>query len=226
MRLLGARQGVAVTGALGGLASSTAVTFGLSQKAREAADALAKYFALGIVIASTIMFLRQLLLTFVIDPSLARALILPVTLPVVIGAGAGIYLWRQKGAAAGGRTAGEEPHGAGERHQVWTGLRRGAVCLARGLSILWRFRRLRGRGACGPGGCGRLHDFRGGPGPAGGAGARHGGRLDSAGGAMNTLVKGGIAAVLGGPALRRVILPIFAAMALGAIVACIVVARS
>jgi uncharacterized membrane protein (DUF4010 family) len=45
-------------------------------------------------------------------------------------------------------------------------------------------------------------------------------------GASNTLVKGGIAAVLGGPALRRVIVPIFAAIALGAIVACVVVARS
>jgi uncharacterized membrane protein (DUF4010 family) len=45
-------------------------------------------------------------------------------------------------------------------------------------------------------------------------------------GAMNTLVKGGIAAVIGGRALRRVILPIFAAMALGAIVACVAVARS
>jgi hypothetical protein len=38
-------------------------------------------------------------------------------------------------------------------------------------------------------------------------------------------VKGGIAIVIGGPALRRVILPIFAVMALGAIVACIAVAH-
>jgi uncharacterized membrane protein (DUF4010 family) len=45
-------------------------------------------------------------------------------------------------------------------------------------------------------------------------------------GAMNTLVKGGIAAVVGGPALRRVILPIFIAIALGAFLACVLVARA
>jgi len=85
-------------GPIGGLASSTAVTFGLSHRAREAAEGLAKCFALGIVIASTIMFLRQLLLTFVIEPRLAYGLILPMVLPVAVGAGAGIFLWQQKGA--------------------------------------------------------------------------------------------------------------------------------
>jgi uncharacterized membrane protein (DUF4010 family) len=43
-------------------------------------------------------------------------------------------------------------------------------------------------------------------------------------GAMNTLVKGGIAAVVGGPALRRVTFPIFAAIAAAAVAACFVVA--
>jgi hypothetical protein len=43
---------------------------------------------------------------------------------------------------------------------------------------------------------------------------------------MNTLVKGGIAAFLGGRALRRVILPVFVAMALAAIVACVAAAHS
>jgi hypothetical protein len=43
---------------------------------------------------------------------------------------------------------------------------------------------------------------------------------------MNTLVKGGMAAFLGGRALRRVTLPIFAALTLGAIVASIAAAYS
>jgi hypothetical protein len=43
---------------------------------------------------------------------------------------------------------------------------------------------------------------------------------------MNTLVKAGIAAFLGGRALRRVILPIFVVMVLAAIVASIAVAHS
>jgi uncharacterized membrane protein (DUF4010 family) len=45
-------------------------------------------------------------------------------------------------------------------------------------------------------------------------------------GAMNTLVKGGIAAVLGGPGLRRIILPIFGFMTLATVMACLAAARS
>lgn len=67
MRLLGARQGIAVTGILGGIASSTAATFGLSNQARSAGESLARYFALGITIASTIMFVRVVIITAVID---------------------------------------------------------------------------------------------------------------------------------------------------------------
>ena len=227
MRLLGARQGVAVTGVLGGIASSTAVTFGLSQKAREAADALAKYFALGIVIASTIMFLRQLLLTLVIDPGLAHSLILPVTLPVLIGAGAGLYLWRQKSPEQEAALQVKNPMDLWQRHQVWIVLRGGVVCLTRGISVLMAppgsMRRERIAGLA------DVDAFT-----ISAAGLSKQGVLASGtagasillAGAMNTLVKGGIAAVIGGPALRRVILPIFAAMALGAIVACIAVARS
>ena len=81
MRFLGARQGIAVTGILGGIASSTAATFGLSHQARSAGESLARYFALGITIASTIMFVRVYIITAVIDAPLARALALPIALP-------------------------------------------------------------------------------------------------------------------------------------------------
>jgi len=74
MRFLGARQGIAVTGIVGGIASSTAATFGLSNQARSAGESLARYFALGITIASTIMFVRVFVITAVIDGPLARAL--------------------------------------------------------------------------------------------------------------------------------------------------------
>ena len=153
MQLLGARQGVAVTGLLGGLASSTAVTFGLSQKAREAAEGLAKCFALGIVIASTIMFLRQLLLTFVIDPRLAYALILPVALPVAAGAGAGIFLWKQKGAEQEAALEVKNPMELGSA--IKFGLVFAVILFVcpRGLSLLWHVRNLCGRSTCGPGGC-------------------------------------------------------------------------
>ncbi len=96
MRFWGARRGVAVTGFLGGLASSTATTFGLSQKAREAEPSAARYFALGIIIASIIMFFRVLFLTFVIDPPLGWALALPIAVPALLSIAIGLFLWRKK----------------------------------------------------------------------------------------------------------------------------------
>ena len=226
MRLLGARQGVAVTGVLGGIASSTAVTFGLSQKAREAADALSKYFALGIVIASTIMFLRQLLLTLVIDPGLAHSLILPVTLPVLIGAGAGLYLWRQKSPEQEAALQVKNPM------DLWSAIKFGLFFAVVLFVSRAAYQYYGASGVYAAGGISGLADVDAFTISAAGlskqgvlASGTAGGAILLAG-AMNTLVKGGIAAVIGGPALRRVILPIFAAMALGAIVACIAVARS
>jgi len=226
MRLLGARQGVAVTGALGGLASSTAVTFGLSQKAREAADTLAKYFALGIVIASTIMFLRQLLLTTVIDHTLGYDLILPVTLPTLIGASAGIYLWRQRASQQEAALEVKNPM------ELWSAIKFGlifAVVLFVSRAAYQYF------GASGfylagvVSGLGDVDAFTISAARLAQQGVLGHGTAGASillAGASNTVVKGGIAAVLGGPALRRVILPIFAAMTLGAVVACIAVARS
>ena len=226
MQWLGAKQGVAVTGLLGGLASSTAVTFGLSQKAHEAAEGLAQCFALGIVIASTIMFLRQLLLTFVIEPRLAFSLILPLSLPVVVGASAGIYLWRQEGAQQEAALEVKNPMELGSA--IKFGLIFAVILfLARAAYHYFGTSGIYAAGALT--GLADVDAFT-----ISAAGLAQQGVLvrSTAGasillaGAMNTLVKGGIAAVLGGPALRRVIVPIFAAITLGAIVACIAVARA
>ena len=97
MRFWGARRGIAVTGVLGGLASSTATTFGLSQQAREAEASVARYFALGIIIASTIMYFRVLFLAYVIDPALGRALALPIAVPSLLGVVIAVALWLKRG---------------------------------------------------------------------------------------------------------------------------------
>ncbi|MBZ5669428.1 MAG: MgtC/SapB family protein [Acidobacteriia bacterium] len=226
MRLLGARRGVAVTGVLGGIASSTAVTFGLSQKAHDAEDLLAKYFALGIVIASTIMFLRMLLLTFVIDPHLAPILILPMALPVVIGVGVGILLWRQKGAQQETALEVKNPMELGSAIKFGL-IFAGVLFISRAAYYYFGSSGIYAAGALA--GLADVDAFT-----ISAAGLARQGVLarSTAGGsillagAMNTLVKGGIAAFLGGRALRRVILPIFVAMVLAAIVACIAAAHS
>ena len=96
MRFLGARQGIAVTGLLGGIASSTAATFGLSNQARTEGESLARYFALGITIASSIMFIRMYILAVVVDAGLARALALPMAVPFLVGAAISLFLWERR----------------------------------------------------------------------------------------------------------------------------------
>ncbi len=84
-RILGPGRGLGVTGVLGGLASSTAVT--LSMSARSKRDpGLAESCALATVLASTVMLGRVFILVGVLN----AALILPLALPIGAMAGAGI----------------------------------------------------------------------------------------------------------------------------------------
>jgi uncharacterized membrane protein (DUF4010 family) len=73
VRLLGGRAGWALTGLVGGLASSTAVTLSLSSKAK-AAEGLQRSLAAGILLANTILYGRMLALIGVFDPPLLRYL--------------------------------------------------------------------------------------------------------------------------------------------------------
>ena len=77
MRLLGERRGMAVTGAVGGLVSSTAVTMAMAEKSRSA-DQLARAAAAAAVVASSIMPLRVAVLAGAVNAG-----ILPRLLPVV-----------------------------------------------------------------------------------------------------------------------------------------------
>lgn len=95
MKIVGPRKGIGLTGFLGGLASSTAVTLSFSQRSRDHA-ALAKSFALAIIIAWTVMFARLLIEVAAVNPSLARHLWLPVLISIVAGLLYVVYLWRKE----------------------------------------------------------------------------------------------------------------------------------
>ena len=77
MRLLGERRGLAVTGAVGGLVSSTAVTLAMAERSR-ADEGLAGPAASAAVLASCVMSLRMAVLGGIINIG-----ILPRLLPVV-----------------------------------------------------------------------------------------------------------------------------------------------
>jgi uncharacterized membrane protein (DUF4010 family) len=94
IRLFGAGRGVLLTGALGGLVSSTAVALSLAGRAREP-DASPSALAAGIVVAASMMFWRCALVVGAIDLALGLRLAWPLGIAGVIGMIGGIILARR-----------------------------------------------------------------------------------------------------------------------------------
>ena len=84
IKLVGPRRGVGLTGLLGGLVSSTAVTLSFTQRSKGHA-ALARPFALAITIAWTMMFARVLVEAAVLNSELLRELWIPIAGAGLIG---------------------------------------------------------------------------------------------------------------------------------------------
>lgn len=94
-RMVGESKGLAVTGALGGLVSSTAVAVGLSGRAAKT-PALIPGAAGAIMTASSTMFLRILVIVFLVDFDLIPALIVPLGVMTLVGYGmSAVFYLRQ-----------------------------------------------------------------------------------------------------------------------------------
>jgi uncharacterized membrane protein (DUF4010 family) len=85
IKIVGSRRGIGLTGLLGGLVSSTAVTLSFSERSEEHPD-LARPFALAITLAWTVMFGRVVVEVAVLN----RALLQAVWLPMAVAMGAGL----------------------------------------------------------------------------------------------------------------------------------------
>ena len=77
IKLLGKDRGIILTGLFGGLVSSTAVTFSLSKKSK-LFPLLSYNFAIGIVLASTMMFIRVFIILIVLNAALVSNLWIPL----------------------------------------------------------------------------------------------------------------------------------------------------
>jgi len=94
IRALGPGRGLGLTGLIGGLASSTAVTLAFAGRAKRE-PAVAGACALGTVMASTIMPGRVLVAVAVVSPTLVRSLAVPVGAMIAAGlVAAGILYFR------------------------------------------------------------------------------------------------------------------------------------
>lgn len=95
-KIVGNDRGYGVTGILGGLVSSTAVTYGFARQSR-LQPALGKSLGLGVLGACTVLLPRVLLVSAFLNPAVARALLLYLVPPLVVGAMlVGAILWRRE----------------------------------------------------------------------------------------------------------------------------------
>jgi uncharacterized membrane protein (DUF4010 family) len=96
VRLTGPRRGILLTGLFAGLASSTALTLTLSRAGR-GQRAYQPVFAAAVVMASTTMFPRMLVVVGAIQPTLLAGLVVPVALMTAVGATAtAVLAWRSR----------------------------------------------------------------------------------------------------------------------------------
>jgi uncharacterized membrane protein (DUF4010 family) len=93
IKVAGTKKGIGLTGLLGGMASSTAVTLSFTKKSRERPD-LSRPFALAITVAWTVMFVRVLAVVAVLNISLVKPILLPVAGSIVAGLVCCIFLYR------------------------------------------------------------------------------------------------------------------------------------
>jgi len=111
VKLAGDRQGIAITGLAGGLASSTAATLTLAKVARENRDQ-STLLASGVLFASAVMAARVLVVTGVINPGLLRVVAPPMGVIAAVLALGGVVLMLRgthEGKASGGRIELENP---------------------------------------------------------------------------------------------------------------------
>ena len=95
IKVTGAAKGIGLTGFLGGLASSTAVTLSFTPRSKQNPE-LSRSFALAITIAWTVMFLRVLIAVAVLNVSLVSKLWLPILVPMVFGLCYCFYLYQSE----------------------------------------------------------------------------------------------------------------------------------
>ncbi|HEY0930968.1 MAG TPA: DUF4010 domain-containing protein [Gemmatimonas sp.] len=98
-RVIGETHGLAVTGLLGGLVSSTAVTLTFSRRSRDdASGALALPLALGVVAACTVLVPRVLVISTMLQPAVGLAASFVLGPAFFVGVSLiAFVLWRERG---------------------------------------------------------------------------------------------------------------------------------
>lgn len=95
VKVVGREQGYGLTGLLGGLVSSTAVTLSFSQRSRTE-PGLSPVLILAILLAWTVMFFRVVVEVAVVNFALAKTLTMGMVIMGVVSLLISFYLWRRE----------------------------------------------------------------------------------------------------------------------------------
>jgi uncharacterized membrane protein (DUF4010 family) len=95
VKYVGQDKGTLLTSVIGGLASSTAVTISFARFAEQQKIAMSKLFAAGVLIASSIMFIRVYIEIAVVNPALLHPIWIPLTVMLVLTFVCVFWLWKK-----------------------------------------------------------------------------------------------------------------------------------
>jgi uncharacterized membrane protein (DUF4010 family) len=95
IKYLGEDKGTMLTAITGGLASSTAITLSLSQFARQQKKIASGIFIAGVLVASSIMFVRVGIEVAIVNIALLYPLWIPLTTMLILTLGSGFWLWQK-----------------------------------------------------------------------------------------------------------------------------------
>jgi len=106
IKIFDSKKGIALTGFLGGIVSSTAVTINFSSKSKEEKNEhTLRLLLFGVLIANTIMIIRVLIIVFIINRALLEVLILPMLIMTLVASICSAYLWFTRKKLAGSQKA-------------------------------------------------------------------------------------------------------------------------
>ncbi len=115
VKVVGPKHGIGLTGLLGGLVSSTAVSLGFAQRSRQQPER-ASSLALGMLLAWTVMFVRVVAIVAVVNAALALELLPVMGGLVAVSMALCAWLWRRRDTGGGEANvaAGENPFELGQ----------------------------------------------------------------------------------------------------------------
>lgn len=84
VKVVGPGKGIGVTGILGGIASSTALTLNLTQRSK-GNPSYSGSLAMGVILSWSVMYLRLFVICSLLNPLIMKSLVLPMLIPMVPG---------------------------------------------------------------------------------------------------------------------------------------------